>query len=50
MPAKRNVTSHFPSTHGHGRTKLFQTFGGREATPAFRMTTKTLIKHTPFAV
>jgi len=32
----------FPSTHGHGRTELFQALGGWEATlvPALRMTTK----------
>jgi len=30
--------------------KLFQTTGGRETTPALRMTTKLLIKQTSFAV
>jgi len=50
MPAIRNVINLFPSTHGHGCTKFFQTSGGRETTPALRMTTKTLIKQTSFVV
>jgi len=31
-------------------TKLFQTTGGRETSPALRMTTKMLIKQTSFVV
>jgi len=49
MSAKINATSHL-HTRGHGRTKLFQNPDGRETTLATRMTTKTLLKQTSFAV
>jgi len=50
MPAKRNVTSHISFQTWSRRTKLFQTTGGRETTPALRMTTKMPIKQTSFVV
>jgi len=45
---KQTLQAIFPSTHGHSRTKVFQTSGGKETTLALRMTTKTQIKQTSF--
>jgi len=49
-PGFRESQAIFPSKHHHGRTKLFQTSGGRETTLALRKATKTLIKLTSFVV
>jgi len=52
IPAKETSQAIFLYTHCHGRTKLFQTSGGKKTTLALalRMTAKTLIKQTTFVV
>jgi len=46
MPAKETPPAIFPSTCGHGCTKLFQTSCGKKTRLTLGMATKTIIKQT----